>query len=120
MAAKVVDEYKILLADFIKGTREGSVEWVRVNPTTYAWENNRGKVNIQRVEKKRAIMTSSGISTVTDRNYFLRAYDLNGDSIVSVSSSEYSELEDELRSVFDLAAEAAASRGLKFLKGMLD
>lgn len=120
MEARSIQQFRDVLSDLHKRTQDQKIEWIRVNPTTYSWSNDRGRVNIQVVEQRRLVREGNKLLNRTDKSIALQVFDSDGNSALSINSKEIPELSGELGSLFNLAAEAVLSDGMNVLKGMLN
>jgi hypothetical protein len=120
MATSSAEEFKLVLQNLVERTRSGSIEWSRVNPTTYSWANNKGRAIIQQVEQKRLVSQGGRVSSRSITSYTFQTYDSAGVLVLKLGSGEMAELGADLETLFKAASESVLSQGLGVLKNMLD
>ena len=115
-------EFQAYLDQLIESTRNGSMRWVEVNPTTFSWlvpSPRQARLLLQRVERNVPTAVPGGRTTVTKKiSYVFQAFDQNNPRI-SVDSFENAELTKKLEVLFELIRSAAIRADLDFLKSIL-
>lgn len=115
--------------DLMKATSDGRVIWKAVNPTTFVWESStppNAKLNFQRVERVvgsvPAVVGGRQVMQQRKQNsYFFQAFDLAEPStaILSVDSSDDSELNQKFNALFELIKTGISEKSLEFLRRIL-
>jgi len=119
-------ELQSYLDGLISATREGSVQWTSVNPTTFIWQTQNARLTLQRVEKATPIMVTGGRITQQRKvSYVFQAHELvkqqpSGAIALqqrfSIEGSENEQLNHKLAELFDAIRSGIFRKGLDFLK----
>lgn len=115
MSAPDISKLKSTVESLINSTVHGGIDWSRINPTTYVWNNQGGRVILQQIGKN--TRTAAGIREI--KSYLLQVMDQSGDLQLSVSSDSTREAEDSLARLYGSITTAMTNRGLDFLSSLI-
>lgn len=106
-------------------TRDGGIEWTRVNPTTLIWDGTgtgglAGRITLQLVEQRKLVRLGAGVQNKKLIHYVFQVTDRgSGKALLSVTGEDDSALNNALEQLYDAAKSGVTRKGLDYLKGLL-
>ncbi len=116
------------LSQLIDATRSGSIRWVRVNPTTFAWDTRTptpARLVLQRLQRtviQRMGATRSAGATLPpiETYYVFQALDTGvGEQRTTLNGAENTELNPKLDELYRTIVSTNSRADLEFLKSLL-
>jgi hypothetical protein len=127
MPSPEITEFQTYLDGLIEATRNGSVQWNMVNPTTYVWESGGlgkgARVNLQRLDRTVAVRAPGG-AIVSKRmpSYIFQASERSEGEIIQrvfIESGQDEELNRKFDVLYEVIKSGLSTKGMEFLKSIL-
>lgn len=119
-------EMMTYLDQLIEAARNGSMNWVEVNPTTYSWDTSNpvpARLTLQLIVQQAQTRQANG--QVVSRNvkrYFFHALEMQplGPKLrVAVNGADDTDLNDQLERLYEAVQATVSQEGINFLKSIL-
>jgi hypothetical protein len=132
MAISDANQLVDVLEQLVAATEIGKVQWTKINPTTYSWPSDSGKVVIQKVPLPRGATGSiwravtSSQSDVSDARteiatrYMLEVFDAAGEPQLVASSVRSRDVQAALESAYAAISSQFAQKGVDFLRELVE
>jgi hypothetical protein len=126
MASPEAIELRGYLVNLINATREGTIQWRSVNPTTFVYETGTeekgARLTLQRLERTVRTVVGGRIVANKSFSYLLQAHEVIGGRMtlkVNIDGDDDDDANERLSSLFDIVKSGLSRKGLDFLKEIL-
>jgi len=123
MPSLEITEFLSYIEQLTVATRSGSVEWTRVNPTTFTWDTIKptpARLSLQRVDRRDRVVKAGRPMVITSKHYVFQAVDPEeGLQKLSISGADDPDVNQKLEALYDAISSGLSRKGLDFLKSLL-
>ena len=104
--------------NIIDATKNGTIDWITANPTTYVWTpTSRSKVIVQRVQKTEWSTEQGRPGVRTIKRYVFRAIEDTIQKLL-LNGADDEQINKKLETLYNAIAGSVTRKGLDFLKSI--